>query len=108
MKSPATFHMCASRKAECDRLIDAGKFDTISDLVGFALRLYLVDSSRKTLPAYVLRNPPYVRVNVRVNDWAVDRIVESGTATKADMCDRAVEHLFHVLELLEKEGPGEE
>ncbi len=107
MKSVTTFHLCASRKAKCDQLIESGVFDTMSGLIDSALRLFLIDSCRGRVPTYVWREPPYVRVSVRANDWVRNRIVEQKIGTDADMADRAVDHLLHVLDLMEKK-PDEE
>ena len=107
MKSVTTFHLCASRKGKCDQLIESGDFDTMSGLIDFALRLFLVDACRGHVPTYVWREPPYVRVSVRANDSVRNRIVELKIGTEADMADRAVEHLLHVLDLMEKK-PDEE
>ena len=107
MKSATVFHLCASRKGKCDQLIESGVFDTMSGLIDYALRQYLLDACRGRVPTYVWREPPYVRVSVRANDWVRKRIVDLKLGTDADMGDRAVDHLFQVLDLMEKK-PDEE
>lgn len=108
MKSPTVFHLCASRKAKCDQLIESGIFDTMSGLIDYALRQFLIDACRGRTPSYVWREPPYVRVSVRANDWVRNRIVELKLGNDADMGDRAVDHLLHVLDQMDSKKPDEE
>lgn len=104
MKIVSAFYLCAPRKAKCDQLIESGVFDTMSGLMDFALRLYLMDSVKRGAPTYIWRQPPYVRINARANGWVMEKIVEKEYATTADMGDYALEHLFQRLDGMESDA----
>lgn len=107
MKEATAFHISSTRKTRCDELIESGVFDTLSGLMDFALRLFLLDAQEEDGIPYLRRDPPYSRVSVRVNEWTMGRIEEMGVVSRADLADYALDHLFAVLEpVMAKETTG--
>ena len=108
MKSIYTAYISPSRRAECNTLIETGVFDNLSNLIEFSLRYFLMDIELNGYsPDYMLRETPYTRNSIKVNDWLIDRILNSKVVSKSDLYDYSLEHLFKDLEktgILERHG----
>lgn len=91
MARPTGFNMTEENIEWCEMRIEEGWFTTISDVIDFALKLYLMEI-RKGMNVRKLRRETFVRRNVRVNEWVLDELTGDGFS-KSEVADYAIDNL---------------
>ncbi len=88
MRTHTSISIIESNFAECERLIESGQFDSLSDVVEHSMRIFYdsikLDGSKLS---YSPRGGPKVKQSIRVNVWLVDRFCEMGMTGISEMAD---------------------
>lgn len=92
MVTPTTFHIRSDTYAWCEMKVSVGRFKTFSDMLDFALGIYLDSIERegmKSIPK--LTRVDLVRKSARVNTWVMDRLMETGFFERSEIADYALD-----------------
>ena len=89
MAKPVGFSVSSDNIEWCTREIAEGRYENFSELVEFAMRLLLLEIRNGAQPV-PKRHGKRVRKTVRVNEWVLDRLLETDMFDRSDIADFAI------------------
>lgn len=96
MKAATSINIQAAHFARCSEIVEKGEFDSISEVVDFALRLfyYHLKFHGANGITHIPRIGPKKKISLRVNDWVMDGFSNLGILTRAEVFDYALDYFF--------------
>lgn len=92
MASPMTIHIRGDTYAWCERKVSEGRFKTFSDMLDFALGLYLDHIGKEGLRSVrKITRTGLVRKSARVNPWVMDQLESTGFFERSEIADYALD-----------------
>lgn len=105
MKTPTTFIVEASSAERCKGLVESGQFDSVSEVVDYAMRTYYdhLLRNRCEIIAHIPRCGPRTKISFRINNWIFSSLMNTGLFARAELLDYALEHYWSVLDSFSKQ-----
>ena len=89
MGKPVGFSVAAENVEWCNSEIQSGRYETFAEIVDFSMRLLLLEihNGEQPLPR---RHGKRVRKTVRINQWVLESLMETGFFDRSDVVDYAI------------------
>lgn len=104
MKVPTSVYVESSNIVRCKSLVASGQFDTISELIDYAIRVYYdhIRVEKFTEVPHKARHEPKSKVSMRMNQWVIDGLMETGWFIRSEIPDYALEYYWTILDRIDK------
>ena len=94
MANPVTFYVDSDLYEQCKGLIDGKEFNNDSEVLEFAIHLYYYQINIKGIQPRLIKHDHSIKKSVRVNQYLVEYLVNTGMFKKAEIADYALDYII--------------
>lgn len=91
MRVHTSVNILQSNIGECEKMIESGQFESVSDVIEFSMRVFLdairIDGIELS---YISRGGPKTKQSVRVNEWLIKQFSEKGMTGISEIVDYSI------------------
>lgn len=93
MDKPSTFNISDESFNYCNKLIEEGEFDNISDIVNYSMHIFYDYIRIKGVQSKLLKRSNPQKKSIRVNETVLDGLINTGFFSVSELADYSIAFL---------------
>ncbi len=108
MRVHTSVNILQSNFGECEKMVESGQFDSVSDVIEYSMRTFL-DAMRLdgASMSYTSRSGPKTQQSLRINEWLVKQFSDRGMTGISEMADYSIAFYCRRVGTLQTKGSEE-